>query len=183
MLFRINNHQARYDAKADSLVFWCSGVDEHDDALAAVFDAFLLDLSEERQTFIRSYRLPEQFEQELFGSAAIQEKAANQIDKYKASYFFLSKARLDSRHLSAATELYLFFCDSSMRWEDFLATSTSKAIELVDSGLASALFASVDQGADFWFFGDKTIENRAMQLLDGLAAFGYEVKPAYNLHL
>jgi len=182
MSLRFNIRQAKYEVKADSLTFWCSGIDEQDDALAALFDVFLLDLSEQRQTFVRAYRLPAEIEPTLFKPGDIQEKAVNSIDKYKASFYQLYKANLDSRHLSAATELYIYFCDSSMRWEDFLATRTSKATELVDSGLASALFASVDQGADFWFFGDKTHEPRAMQLLDGLANLGDEVKPARNLH-
>lgn len=166
----------RYTIKADTITFWCSGVDENDTAAGALFNDFLFDISKERKVFFHGYRLADEDIPELIEPSVIIDKAKNVLNTFH-TFLYLSDAKIKSNHLDYACEATIYYFENEVSWYDFLATSViDKPVKLVKKGILSAYFISGDQGADFWFGCNKAYEKRVLQLFECLSASGYKIK-------
>ena len=171
----------KYMLKDDSVIFWCTGIEEDEDAVASLINGFLLDLSEKHKVFLHAYRLPYEDVFKLINPAAILERAEALLESSKASYFHLKSAQVNSKYFAYATESIVYYFEDTVEWSDFLATRIDKPTKLIKEGLLSAYFASVDQGADFWFESNRVYEQEVLRLFEHLSNLGYIIRQSSHL--
>ncbi len=170
----------KYRTKANSIVFWCPGIEENNEVTILLND-FLLDISKERKVFFHGYRLPHKDDREIIDPAVILAKAEILLDPFN-TFFHLSDARIKINHFDCACEATIYYFDNKVEWSDFLATSViHKPIKLIEKGILSAHFTSNDHGADFWFECNKTYEKKVLQLFENMRNLGYEIKRSFHL--
>ncbi|WP_279002819.1 hypothetical protein, partial [Ruminococcus bicirculans (ex Wegman et al. 2014)] len=94
----------------------------------------------------------------------------------------LSDAKININHFDCACESMIYYFDNKVNWTDFLATSIiSQPQKYIKEGILIAYFASVDQGADYWFECSKDYKENVLILLRTLTALGCRVKQVSHL--
>ena len=84
--------------------------------------------------------------------------------------------------IDCACESMIYYFDNKVNWTDFLATSIiSQPQKYIKEGILIAYFASVDQGADYWFECSKDYKENVLILLRTLTALGCRVKQVSHL--
>ena len=150
---RYNNEVfVKYRIDKDSIVFWTSDINENISA-AKVLNEFLYDFS--------------------------KGKIIN--DPFNI-FLRLSDAKININHFDCACESMIYYFDNKVNWTDFLATSIiSQPQKYIKEGILIAYFASVDQGADYWFECSKDYKENVLILLRTLTALGCRVKQVSHL--
>jgi len=178
MNLKYNKDVLKYDIKAESIIFWCSGIDESKDA-TILFNNFLLDLSKGKEIFFHAYRLPDEYE--IIDENVIMSKAGILLDPFN-TFFHLKEAKVKSNCFDNACEATIYYFDKRINWTDFLATSSSiNSVQLIKEGLLFARFSCLDQGADFWFECNKNYKQKVLQLFDCMSSLGWEIERSHNL--
>ena len=169
--YRIDNH---------SIVFWCSDIGKNSSVTTAL-NKFLYDFSEKKNVFFHGYRLPEEYLPQLVDTKVILEKAEIIHDPFNI-FLKLSDAKINIDHFDRACEAMVYYFDNKVKWTDFLATSIiDKPKNYIVKGTLSAYFASLDQGADFWFECSNDFEENVLILLRTLSELGCRVKQVSHL--
>lgn len=166
----------KYTIKADTITFWCNGIDEKDNAITSILNKFFLDLSKEKKVFFHGYRLPDEDIPKLIEPSVILAKAEDLLNPFHI-FLHLSNAKIKSNHFDYACETTIYYFENEVKWSDFLAASiVNQPLKLIKKGILSAYFISGDQGADFWFGCNKTYEKRVLQLFECMSELGYEIQ-------
>jgi hypothetical protein len=170
----------KYEIRADSIAFWCTGIDGNS-ADAILLNDFILDMSREKNVFFHSYRLPNQDVPKMIEQSVILKKAEVLQDPFN-TYFQLSEAKVKISCFYWACETNIYYFDNKIEWSDFLAAAPiKKPIELIQKGMLSAHFTTVDQGADYWFESNTSYEKKIMRLLESMSDLGYKIKQQARL--
>lgn len=178
---RYNNEVfVKYRIDKDSIVFWTSDINENISA-AKVLNEFLYDFSKGKKIFFHGYRLPEEYLSQIVDTKVILEKSEIINDPFNI-FLRLSDAKININHFDCACESMIYYFDNKVNWTDFLATSIiSQPQKYIKEGILIAYFASVDQGADYWFECSKDYKENVLILLRTLTALGCRVKQVTHL--
>lgn len=178
MKLEYSKNVLKYNIKADSIFFLCSGIDKNKDA-TILFNDFLLDASKDHEVFFHAYRLPDVCE--IIDVNAIISKAETLLDPFN-TFFHLQEARIISNSFDNACNATIYYFDKRVNWADFLATSSRiKTAELIKAGLLFAHFSSLDHGADLWFECSRKHESTVLQLIEKISRLGWEINRSNKL--
>lgn len=170
----------RYRIDKDSIVFWCSDISINNSA-TTVLNNFLYDFSLEKNIFFHGYRLPEEHLPKMVDTKAILEKSEIILDPFNI-LLHLSNAKININYFDYACETMIYYFDNNIKWTDFLATSIiNQPINYIKNGTLLAYFASVDQGADYWFECSKDYEENVLKLLHELSVLGCRIEQVSHL--
>lgn len=134
-----------------------------------------------KKIFFHGYRLPEEYLSQIVDTKVILEKSEIINDPFNI-FLRLSDAKININHFDCACESMIYYFDNKVNWTDFLATSIiSQPQKYIKEGILIAYFASVDQGADYWFECSKDYKENVLILLRTLTALGCRVKQVSHL--
>lgn len=168
----------KYNIEKETVLFWCTGIDE-DSKETILFNDFLLETSKNHNVFIHTYRLPNIYD--IIDKELIISKSDILLDPF-SSFYHIKEARFKSNYFSNACETKIYYFDKKVNWADFLSTYPKVNTEkLMQEGLLSACFCSVDQGADFWFECNKSLEKKVLNFFKDLSGFAYDIKQVSRL--
>ena len=90
--------------------------------------------------------------------------------------------KININYFDYACETMIYYFDNNIKWTDFLATSIiNQPINYIKNGTLLAYFASVDQGADYWFECSKDYEENVLKLLHELSVLGCRIEQVSHL--
>jgi len=165
----------RYREDAGTISFKCVGLDEGD-VQAPLFDEFLLNLPHDGDVFVSAYRLWSRDDGLVMDPDSIAARAESRPDRFR-TFFRLNEARIHSGYLSYACEIEVCYFSNEVGWEEFLACRRApKPRELIEAGLLTAIFQSVDHGADLWFIGGLSQREAVLSLIDKLSKSGWIIE-------
>lgn len=160
---------------SDTVRFWCSGLEKNEIEFADLFDAFLLDLSKGKNTFIHTYRLTDI--SKLVDESTIISRADILLDPFQ-TFFDVSELKTKSANFGddIICEADFMFFDKKVKWDDFLASYRNiDFIKLIKSGLLSAHFSVTDHGADFEFEADIKKPGIVQAFFRQLSEMGWQI--------
>lgn len=170
----------KYRIDNNSIVFWCSDISKNS-SVTIVLNKFLYDFSRNKNVFFHGYRLPEEHLPKLVDTKVILENAEIIHDPFNI-FLKLSDAKININHFDCACEAMVYYFDNKVKWTDFLVTSIiNQPKNYIEKGTLLAYFASVDQGADYWFECIKDYEENVLILLRTISALGCRVKQVSHL--
>lgn len=146
-----------------------------------MFDAYLLTLSKEKNTFVHTYRLSNI--RELVDESAVMSQANVLLEPYH-SFFHLSEPKTKSANFGDVIicEAQFMCFDKKVKWDDFLASYQNiNAIKLIKKGLLSACFYVDDHGADFRFEADISMLGTVQTLVTQLSELGWQINHCKKL--
>lgn len=176
----LNEVFIKYRIDKNSIVFWSSDISENISA-TKVLNEFLYDFSKEKKIFFHGYRLPEEHLTQIVDTKVILEKSEVIHDPFNI-FLRLSDAKININYFDCACEAMVYYFDNKVKWTDFLATSIiSQPKNYIKKRTLLAYFASIDQGADYWFECSKDYEENVLILLRTLSVLGCRVKQVSHL--
>ncbi len=165
----------KYRMEADYICFWCSCASENQRATARL-NRFLSAIAEPDSVFFYGYRLPEDAKARLLGEGTIAKQLEPDTDLFHA-FFKLHTVRMDLTHAECASQTNLYYLHAGQNETNFCIRSAEQEIKaLIQTGVLSACFSTLDQGADYWFQSNGTYRQDILALLRDLEQAGCSIK-------
>lgn len=165
---------------SDTVRFRCSGLEKNEIEFADLFDAFLLDLSKGKNTFIHTFLLADI--SKLVDESTIISRADVLLNPTQ-TFFHVSELKAKSANFGDDNicEADFMFFDKKVKWGDFLASYRNiDFIKLIKSGLLSAHFSVTDHGADFEFEADIKKPGIVQTFFRQLSELGWQIHHCKN---
>ena len=165
----------KYRMDADYICLWCSCAAENQRATAILND-FLAEIATSDPVFFYGYRLPEAAQAKLLGDGTIAKRLEPSAEPFH-TYLQLHTVKMDVTYAECATQTSLYYRKAGQARSDFSFPSAETEIKaLIQAGILSACFSTLDQGADYWFQSDGTYTQKVRSLLQDLQQAGCKIK-------